>query len=51
VIAPRGRAVQSVTEQETLTATLKLRRSSPLRQLRVQLRGQPCVLSVWQKPG
>jgi 23S rRNA G2445 N2-methylase RlmL len=49
VLKPGGRAVLLVMEQEALAAAIKPRRWSPMRQLRVRLLGQPCVLSVWNK--
>ncbi len=51
VLKPGGRAVFLAMEQEGLRRTLQAHRWSPSRQLRVRLLGQPCVLSVWQKPG
>jgi 23S rRNA G2445 N2-methylase RlmL len=51
VLKPGGRAVFLAMEQELLRRVLTARRWSPVRQLRVRLLGQPCVLSVWQKPG
>ena len=50
VMKPGGRAVFLAMEQEGLRRTLQAHRWSPSRQLRVRLLGQPCVLSVWQKP-
>ncbi len=37
-------------EHELLRRTLKAHRWSQARQTRVRLLGQPCVLSVWNKP-
>jgi tRNA (guanine6-N2)-methyltransferase len=51
VLRPGGRAVLLAMEQEGLKRVLQSHRWSVSRQLRVRLLGQPCVLSVWQKPG
>lgn len=51
VLRPGGRAVILAMEQELLRRVLLARRWSPARQIRVRLLGQPCVLSVWNKPG
>lgn len=50
VLRPGGRAVFLAMEQEGLRRVLSARRWSPARQIRVRLLGQPCVMSVWNKP-
>lgn len=50
VLRPGGRAVFLVMESELLRGILEGYRWSPVRRMRVRLLGQPCVLSVWQKP-
>src|SRR6185312_3077275 len=50
VLRPGGRAVLLAMEQEGLRRVLLSHRWSPARQIRVRLLGQPCVLSVWNKP-
>jgi 23S rRNA G2445 N2-methylase RlmL len=50
VLRPGGRAVLLAMEQEGLRRILLARRWSPARQIRVRMLGQPCVLSVWNKP-
>jgi 23S rRNA G2445 N2-methylase RlmL len=49
LLRPGGRAVLLAMEQEGLRRVLLARRWSPVRQIRVRLLGQPCVLSVWNK--
>ena len=51
VLKPGGRAVLLAMEQEALKRAVQAHGWSVSRQLRVRLLGQPCVLSVWQKPG
>ncbi|MCS6866316.1 MAG: methyltransferase domain-containing protein [Gemmataceae bacterium] len=50
VLKPGGRAVLLVMEQDILKRVLQARRWSATRQMRVRLLGQPCVVSVWNKP-
>lgn len=50
VLRPGGRAVLLAMEHELLKRVLKAHRWSASRQTRVRLLGQPCVLSVWNKP-
>jgi tRNA (guanine6-N2)-methyltransferase len=50
VLRPGGRAVLLAMEHELLKRVLKAHRWSMARQTRVRLLGQPCVLSVWNKP-
>jgi len=50
VLRPGGRAVLLAMEQEGLRRVLVARHWSPARQIRVRLLGQPCVMSVWNKP-
>jgi 23S rRNA G2445 N2-methylase RlmL len=50
VLRPGGRAVLLAIEQDVLKDALAPYRWSPARSLRVRLLGQPCVLSVWNKP-
>jgi 23S rRNA G2445 N2-methylase RlmL len=50
VLRPGGRAVLLAMEHELLKRVLKPYRWSAARQTRVRLLGQPCVLSVWNKP-
>lgn len=51
VLRPGGRAVFLAMEHEGLRRILVSHRWSMARQIRVRLLGQPCVLSVWNKPG
>ena len=51
VLRPGGRAVLLAMEYEGLKRTLTARRWKVTRALRVRMLGQPCVLSVWNKPG
>jgi 23S rRNA G2445 N2-methylase RlmL len=51
VLRPGGRAVLLAMEYEGLKRTLTARRWKVSRALRVRMLGQPCVLSVWNKPG
>ena len=50
VLRPGGRAVLLAMEQELLKRVLKAHRWSQVRQTRIRLLGQPCVMSVWNKP-
>lgn len=50
VLRPGGRAVLLVMEQGLLRDVLRGRGWTPSREYRLRLLGQPCVLSVWQKP-
>ena len=50
VLKPGGRAVLLAMEQDALRAPLRARRWAVTRELKVRLLGQPCVLSVWEKP-
>lgn len=50
VLKPGGRAVLLVMEYDALRAPLRARRWAVTRQLKARLLGQPCVLSVWEKP-
>jgi 23S rRNA G2445 N2-methylase RlmL len=50
VLRPGGRAVLLAMEHELLRRVLKSHRWSLARQTRVRLLGQPCVMSVWNKP-
>ena len=50
VLRPGGRAVLLAMEQEGLKRALLARRWSPSREQRVRMLGQPCVMSVWNKP-
>lgn len=50
ILKPGGRAVVLVMEHDILKRVLQARRWNAARQMRVRLLGQPCVLSVWNKP-
>jgi 23S rRNA G2445 N2-methylase RlmL len=50
VLRPGGRAVLLAMEQEGLKRAVQAHGWSATRQTRVRLLGQPCVMSVWQKP-
>jgi tRNA (guanine6-N2)-methyltransferase len=51
VLRPGGRAVLLAMESELMNRVLLARRWSPVRSQRVRMLGQPCVMSVWNKPG
>jgi 23S rRNA G2445 N2-methylase RlmL len=50
VLRPGGRAVLLVMEHDLLRRVLVTRGWKPARVLRVRVLGQPCVMSVWNKP-
>jgi 23S rRNA G2445 N2-methylase RlmL len=51
VLKPGGRAVFLVMENDALRNAIKPFDWQAIRQLRVEVLGQPATISVWQKPG
>jgi 23S rRNA G2445 N2-methylase RlmL len=50
VLRPGGRAVFLVLESDALRDAVRPHHWQPMRQLQVEVLGQPASISVWQKP-
>jgi SAM-dependent methyltransferase len=51
VLRPGGKAVFLVSEADALREAIKPHHWQPMRQMRIEVLGQPAAISVWQKPG